>query len=90
MEYLYNVLESLYNSFLFDKIWWKDFGIPLLGAVAIPLLIWGLTWYYGADNAESRREKRELRENLNFLVSVSLGSINGLIFLEKRLGLKII
>ena len=85
MEYLYNVLESLYNSFLFDKIWWKDFGIPLLGAVAIPLLIWGLTWYYGADNAESRREKRELRENLNFLVSVSLGSINGLIFLEKRL-----
>lgn len=71
--------------FFFDKTWWKDYGIPLLGAVAIPLLVWFLTWYYGAEKAEARKEKRDLRDNLNFLVSVSLASINGLKFLHEKL-----
>ena len=61
--------------------WGKDYGIPFL----IPLLVWWLTWLYGAGRAEKQKELNELRDNLNFLVSVSLTSLNSLIFLKERL-----
>lgn len=50
--------------------WGKDYGIPLLGAIAIPLLVWHLTRFYGADKAEERKELKELRDNLNLLLNL--------------------
>ena len=75
MDCFGRILDKFCNCFLFDGIWWKDYGIPLLGAVAIPLLVWFLTWYYGADKAEKRKEMRELRDNLNLLLSICKISI---------------
>ena len=72
-------MPDLCDCFIFDPLWWKDYGIPLLEAVAIPLLVWFLTWYYGAEKAEERKEKRELRDNLNMLLSVCLSNIIKLI-----------
>lgn len=65
--------------------WGKDYGIPLLGAIAVPMLIWLLTWFHGAGRAEKQKELKELRDNLNFLVSVSLASLNTLIFLGNKI-----
>ena len=65
-------MPDLCDCFIFKPLWWKDYGIPLLEAVAVPLLVWFLTWYYGAEKAEERKEKRELRDNLNLLLSVCL------------------
>lgn len=65
--------------------WWKDIIIPLIGAIAVPLLIWGLTWYYGAEKAEERKAKRELRDNLNLLLSVCLDAISKLTSLRSSL-----
>ena len=84
MDCLCEILNALCNSFIFDKLWWKDYGIPLLGAMAIPLLVWFLTWYYGAEKAEERRELRELRDNLNLLLSVCFGSIDRMVSLRKE------
>ena len=65
--------------------WFRDIWIPGAGAILIPVAIAFFTWWFGASRLEKNKELQELRDNLNFLVSVSLGSINGLIFLEKRL-----
>ncbi|MBQ9034611.1 MAG: hypothetical protein IJ099_01450 [Alphaproteobacteria bacterium] len=78
------ILDKLCNCFLFNGIWWKDYGIPLLGTVAIPLVVWRLTRYYGADEAEKRKERRKLRDNLNFLKSMAFGTISSLIGLRER------
>jgi len=72
------VEHSLYD-------WGKDYGIPLLGAIAVPMLVWWLTWFYGAGRAEKQKELEKLRDNLNFLVSVSLASLNTLIFLGNKI-----
>lgn len=85
MDCFCEILNALCNSFIFDKLWWKDYGIPLLGTMAIPLLVWFLTWYYGAEKAEERRELRELRDNLNLLLSVCLDALNNLISLRDKL-----
>lgn len=65
--------------------WGKDYGIPLLGAIGVPMLVWLLTWFYGAGRAEKQKELEKLRDNLNFLVSVSLASLNTLIFLRNKI-----
>lgn len=62
--------------------WSKDIIIPLIGAIAVPLFIWGLTRHYGADKAEERKEKKELRDNLNLLSSVLSTSIVPLLGLK--------
>lgn len=85
MNCLVNIWNSFINSFLFDGPWWKDYGIPLIGTVGVPLVVWILTRYYGADKAEERKEIRQLKDNLDFLTSVSLISLNSLDFLKKRL-----
>lgn len=64
------MLSSFLNCFLLDKLWWKDYGIPLIGMVGIPLVVWILTRYYGADKAEERKELRQLRDNLTFLKAI--------------------
>ena len=78
-------MPDLCDCFIFKPLWWKDYGIPLLEAVAIPLLVWFLTWYYGAEKAEKRKEKRELRDNLNMLLTVCLLSIMKAISYRKEL-----
>lgn len=65
--------------------WWKDIIIPLIGAIAVPLLIWGLTWYYGAEKAEERKEKRDLRDNLNLLLSFCFDCLVKLEALRRKL-----
>ena len=78
------ILDKLCNCFLFNGNWWKDYGIPLLGTVAIPLVVWRLTRYYGADEAEKRKERRELCDNLNLLLSVCFASIGRMETLRKE------
>lgn len=87
MNFVCDIASCIGNilSFLFDKLWWKDYGIPLIGTVGVPLVVWILTRYYGADKAEERKEIRQLKDNLDFLTSVSLISLNSLDFLKKRL-----
>lgn len=82
MDFVCDICSCIGNSFIFDKIWWKDYGIPLIGTIGVPLVVWLLTRYYGADKAEERKEKRELRDNLNLLSSILSTSI------EPLLGLK--
>lgn len=87
MDFVCDIVSCIGNilNFLFDKLWWKDYGIPLIGTVGVPLVVWILTRYYGADKAEERKEIRQLKDNLDFLTSVSLISLNSLDFLKKRL-----
>lgn len=82
MNCLVNIWNSFINSFLFDGPWWKDYGIPLLGAIGVPMLVWLLTWFYGAGRAEKQKELEKLRDNLNFILSVSLDTISKLISLR--------
>lgn len=65
--------------------WWKDIIIPAMGAIGIPLLVWGLTWYYGAGRAEKQKELRVLRDNLNLLLSFCIDSIDKIITFRKTL-----
>ena len=65
--------------------WWSDIWLPAIGAILVPFAIAFCTWWFGASRAEKNKEIQELRDNLNFLVSIALSSMNGLIFLEKRL-----
>ena len=65
--------------------WWIDVIIPTAGAIGIPILVWILTRYYGADQADARKELQQLRDNLNFLISVSFSCLNSLESLKNRL-----
>ncbi len=82
MDYIWNVFV---NSFFFDGKWWKDYGIPLLGAIAVPMLIWLLTWFYGAGRAEKQKELTELRDNLNLLISLLCGYATSLFTLRRKI-----
>lgn len=64
--------------------WSRDIWIPLLGAVLIPALIWFLTWYYGADKAEERKEIRQLKDNLDFLTAIIRENIKKFLALRER------
>lgn len=65
--------------------WWKDIIIPLIGAIAIPLLIWWLSWLFGASRAEKQKELRELRDNLNLLLSISVSTVHSLCMYRNNL-----
>lgn len=71
-------VHSIYN-------WWADIWIPAIGAIVIPVSIVFFTWFFGASRAEKQKELETLRDNLNFLISVSLTSINSLNFLSERI-----
>ena len=64
--------------------WFRDIWIPGAGAVLIPLAIAFFTWWFGASRAEKNKEKQELKDNLNFLMSMSLLALDGLIFLDEK------
>lgn len=34
-----DIWNSFISSFIFDGQWWKDYGIPLFGSIATPMLI---------------------------------------------------
>ena len=74
-----SVWNGFINSFLFDGKWWKDYGIPFI----IPLLVWHLTRFYGADKAEERKELKELRDNLNLLLNLVGINIVGLLSINR-------
>ncbi len=84
MDFVCDICSCIGNSFIFDKIWWKDYGIPLIGTIGVPFVVWLLTRYYGADKAEERKEKKELRDNLNLLLSVLSTTFDPLIDLKKQ------
>ena len=76
-------MTNLATYFTYD--WFRDIWLPAAGAILIPVAIAFFTWWFGASRLEKQKEMQELRDNLNFLVSVSLGSINGLKFLHEKL-----
>ena len=84
MDFVCDICSFIGNSFIFDKIWWKDYGIPLIGTIGVPLVVWFLTRYYGADKAEERKEEKELRDNLNLLSSILLSTFKSLLLLKKN------
>lgn len=64
-----------------EHTWWQWFAdiiIPAAGAIAMPLLVWFLTWYYGAEKAEERKNQRLLNERLNYLYAILQISIKNL------------
>lgn len=64
--------------------WWKDIWLPAAGAVAILLLVWWLSWLFGASRAEKQKELRELRDNLNLLSSILLSTFKSLLSLKEQ------
>lgn len=86
MDFVCNIPSGIGNilSFLFDKFWWKDYGIPLIGTVGVPLVVWILTRYYGADKAEERKEIRQLKDNLTFLMAIIRENIKKFLALRTR------
>ena len=61
------------DTFIYNLL--KDIIIPTAGAIAIPLLVWWLSWLFGAGRAEKQKELRYLRDHLNLLLSVCLDGI---------------
>ncbi len=80
LDYWNEVLNILCSSILSGK-WWKDYGIPLLGSILIPTSV----WYFGSVRAEKQKELKELRDNLNLLISVCFASIYKLIVLKNTI-----
>lgn len=78
MDFVYNICNCIGNSFIFDKLWWKETGLPIMDAIAIPLIVWWLSWLFGASRAEKQKELRELRNNLNLLLSISISTVHSL------------
>ncbi len=81
MDFVCDICSCIGNSFIFDKIWWKDYGIPLLGSILIPTSV----WYFSSVRAEEQKELRQLRDKLNLLLSLCLDSIFKLISLRSTL-----
>ena len=81
MDFVCDMCGYIGNSFIFDKIWWKEYGISLLGSILIPTSV----WYFGSVRAERQKELRELRNNLNLLLSVCLDAISKLIYLRQQI-----
>ncbi len=64
--------------------WFRDIWLPAAGAILIPVAIAFFTWFFGAERAEERKEKNALRDNLNFLKSMTYGTIASFIGLRER------
>lgn len=64
--------------------WFRDIWIPGAGAILIPVAIAFFTWFFGASRLEKNKETQELKANLNFLLSMSISALDGLIFLDEK------
>ena len=85
MIFICYIWSNFIISLIADTNWWKNFGLSLLGSVGVPLTIWLLTRYYGADKAEERKELKELRNNLNLLLSLLYSNIEKMSILREHL-----
>ena len=85
MIFICYIWSNFIISLIVDTNWWKNFGLSLLGSVGVPLTIWLLTRYYGADKAEERKELKELRNNLNLLLSLLYSNIEKMSILREHL-----
>lgn len=80
MDFICDICSFIGNSFIFDKIWWKDYGIPLLGSILIPTSV----WYFGSVRAEKQKELKDLRDNLNLLLNLVGLNIVGLLSINRH------
>ena len=85
MIFICYIWSNFIISLIVDTNWWKNFGLSLLGSVGVPLTIWLLTRYYGADKAEERKELKELRNNLNLMLSLLYSNIEKMSILREHL-----
>lgn len=76
-------MEEVMQHTAYD--WSKDIIIPLTGAILIPIAIAFFTWWFGASRAEQQKELRQLRDNLNLLLSVCFDALEKLATLRKSL-----
>ena len=69
-------MDAVVEHTLYD--WFRDIWLPAAGAILIPVTIAFFTWWFGASRAEKQKELRELRDNLNLLLSFCLDTISKL------------
>lgn len=69
-------MDAVVEHTLYD--WFRDIWLPAAGAILIPVAIAFFTWWFGASRAEKQKELRELRNNLNLLLSFCLDTISKL------------
>lgn len=69
--------------------WWSEIIIPALGVVFIPLLIWGLTWIYGAKRAEKLKQKQENKASINCLKSTCYYTVINLLTLYQAIDIRL-
>lgn len=64
---------------------WSEIVIPAAGAIIIPLLILGLTWYFGASRAERIAEKQKNEENLIYLRSLLVHALKDFLMFRNNI-----
>lgn len=64
---------------------WSEIGIPAAGAIIIPLLILGLTWFFGASRAERIAEKQKNEENLIYLRSLLVHALKDFLMFRNNI-----
>ena len=64
---------------------WSEIVIPTAGAIVIPLLILGLTWYFGASRAERIAEKQKNEENLIYLRSLLVHALKDFLMIRNNI-----
>lgn len=69
-------MDAVVEHTLYD--WFRDIWLPAAGAILIPVAIAFFTWWFGASRFEKQKELRELRNNLNLLLSFCLDTISKL------------
>lgn len=69
-------MDAVVEHTLYD--WFRYIWLPAAGAILIPVAIAFFTWWFGASRAEKQKELRELRDNLNLLLSFCLDTISKL------------
>ncbi len=82
--YLFHEFYTLTQTSHSIYDWSKDIWLPAAGAIAIPLLVWWLSWLFGASRAEQQKELRDLRNNLNLLSSILLSTFQSLLSLKEN------
>ena len=69
-------MDAVVEHTLYD--WFRDIWLPAAGAILIPVAVAFFTWWFGASRFEKQKELRELRNNLNLLLSLCLDTISKL------------
>ncbi len=64
---------------------WSEIIIPAAGAIIIPLLIVGLTWFFGASRAERIAERQKNEENLIYLRSLLIHALKDFLMFRNNI-----